>query len=118
MAKSENQDPGGKTRRRISFESANLIGSPQDDVKIKRSVKSGWMNTFGLIRGSGLGDLLRDWAGAANPGLQAVHIEIDDGSGEESEHLADDQSSDDGDAERLAKFGAGAAADGEWNGAE
>jgi hypothetical protein len=26
-------DPGVGKRRRISFESANLIGSPQDDVK-------------------------------------------------------------------------------------
>ena len=27
-------DPGVKVRRRMSFESANLIGSPQDDGKI------------------------------------------------------------------------------------
>jgi hypothetical protein len=44
----------------------------------------------GLICGGGLGDLVRGWARAANPCLQAVHVEIDDGSGEEREHLADD----------------------------
>jgi hypothetical protein len=40
-AKSEsNADPGVKARRRISFGSANLIGSPQDDVKCKGRGKS------------------------------------------------------------------------------
>jgi len=29
-------DPGVKVRRRISFESANLIGSPQNDGKERR----------------------------------------------------------------------------------
>ena len=73
---------------------------------------------FELIRGGGFGGLFGNWARAVNPGLQAVHVEIDDGSGEEREHLADDEATDDGDAEWLAKFGAGAAADGEWNCAE
>jgi hypothetical protein len=30
---SDSADPGVRVRRRISFESANLIGSPQDDGK-------------------------------------------------------------------------------------
>ena len=33
-------DPGVRARRRISFKSANLIGSLQDDVKFMRNVKS------------------------------------------------------------------------------
>jgi hypothetical protein len=119
----EEQDPGVTRRRRISLESANLIGSPQDDgkvkvkseirnkIKIKRSgegaaipnesigsaptrtraiAKPCWENIGELIRWRGLGDLLWDWARAANPCLQAVHVEIDDGSGEEREHLAYD----------------------------
>ena len=44
-AESDGADPGVKVRRRISFESANLIGSPQDDVNFtgnfKGNAKSG-----------------------------------------------------------------------------
>jgi hypothetical protein len=32
-------DPGVKMRHRISFGSANLIGSPQDDVNVRSNVK-------------------------------------------------------------------------------
>lgn len=47
---------------------------------------------------------------ALEPGLQTIHINVNNGRGEESEHLADDETADDGDAERTAKFGTDARA--------
>lgn len=52
-------------------------------------------------------------AAAAEPELEAVEIEIDDGCGEEREELAENEAADDSDAERAAKFGAGAVPDGQ-----
>jgi hypothetical protein len=45
--------------------------------------------------------------------LELVEEEVDDGGGEKREQLRDEQTADDGDAERLAEFGADAHADGE-----
>jgi hypothetical protein len=53
------------------------------------------------------------FADALEPGLKAVHVDVDDGRGEEREHLADDEAADDGDAERAAELGADAGAEGE-----
>ena len=44
--------------------------------------------------------------GVANAGLEAVKVEVDDGSGEKSEKLAEDETAYDGDAEGAAEFGA------------
>src|SRR5437879_4558031 len=46
------------------------------------------------------------WAAekGAQPGLQAIHVDIHDRRGEEREHLTEDQAADDGDAEGLADF--------------
>jgi hypothetical protein len=51
-------------------------------------------------------------AAAANPNLEAVHVEVNDGSSKESEELAEGEAADDGDTKRAAKFRADAAADG------
>ena len=45
-------------------------------------------------------------AGALEPSLQAVHVNVDDRRGEESEHLADDEAADDSDAQGAPEFGA------------
>src|SRR5579864_160736 len=45
------------------------------------------------------------------PRLEAVEVEVYHRRGEESQHLADDQASDDGDAQRPAKFRASSSAD-------
>src|SRR5277367_1522369 len=58
------------------------------------------------------------FAKALKPGLQAVHIDVNDRRGEEREHLADDKAADDGDTERLAEFRADAPAEREWQRAE
>ena len=50
--------------------------------------------------------------------LELVEEEIDDGGGEEGEHLRDEQAADDGDAQGLAQFGADAHADGKRQSAE
>ena len=49
---------------------------------------------------------------------QAVEIKVDDRRGEQREHLADDQAADNGDAERLAQFGAGSGTEHQRHGAE
>jgi hypothetical protein len=49
---------------------------------------------------------------------EAIEIQIDDGCGVERQDLAQHQSADDGDAERLAEFAAFAHADNQWHGAE
>ena len=46
----------------------------------------------------------------ANPLLECFHVEIDDGRDVEREQLGNDQSADDGQAERAPGFGAGAQA--------
>ena len=55
---------------------------------------------------------------ALNPGLQAIHVDVDDGRGEEREHLAEDEAADDGDAQRTAQLGANAGAERERHGTE
>ena len=57
-------------------------------------------------------------ADALEPRLEAVHVDVDDGRGEEREHLADDEATDDGDAEGAAKLGADAGAESERQSAE
>lgn len=47
---------------------------------------------------------------ALKPCLQAIHVDVNDWRGEESEHLADDEAANNGDAQRAAKFGADAGA--------
>jgi len=51
---------------------------------------------------------------ALDAGLEAVEVEVDDGSREEGEGLAEDQAADDRDAEGAAHFGAGAGSEGQW----
>src|SRR5437763_328650 len=46
----------------------------------------------------------------AEEGLETVHIDVHDGGSEERKHLAEDESADDGDTQRLAQFGANARA--------
>src|ERR1700682_4221269 len=53
-----------------------------------------------------------------NPGLQAIHIDVDDRRCEESEHLAEDEAADDGDAERAAQLGANPGAESKWHGTQ
>src|SRR5262245_66251387 len=55
---------------------------------------------------------------AAEARLQALHRQIDHRGGVEREQLAQQQTADDGDAERIAQLRAGAAFEGERNGAE
>ena len=50
--------------------------------------------------------------GATQEGLQAVHVDVDDRGGEQCEHLAENQATDDGDAERPANLRAYARAKG------
>ncbi len=57
-------------------------------------------------------------ATATEPELEAVEVKIDDRSGEERQKLAHDEAADDGDAERAAELGAGAAAERERKRAE
>lgn len=52
-------------------------------------------------------------ANALQPGLQAIHVDVNDWRGEESKHLADDEAPDDGDAKRTAEFRANAIAESE-----
>src|ERR1019366_9400063 len=53
-----------------------------------------------------------------DPFAEAVHIEVDDGRRIERQRLADDQPTDDGDAERTAHFAAIAETEGEWQSAK
>ncbi len=62
-----------------------------------------------------LGLQLRRWA---EPRLHALHRQVDDRGRIEREQLAQQQAADDGDAERVAQLRAGAALEGERNGAE
>ena len=57
-------------------------------------------------------------ATAAKPELDTIHVEINDGRGKERQELAEDEATDDGDAEGAAQFGANTVADGERKGAE
>ena len=61
-----------------------------------------------FIRPALVGSERRRRPAAGQPHRQAIEIEVDDRRREQREHLADDQAADDGDAERLAQFGAGA----------
>jgi len=45
-------------------------------------------------------------ARALDPGLQAVHVDVNNRGSEEREHLAENEAADDGDAQRAAQFGA------------
>src|SRR5260370_22473761 len=53
-----------------------------------------------------------------DPRLKPVEINVDDGRGEEREHLAENQSADDGDAQWTAQLGADTRAEGEGHGTE
>lgn len=44
------------------------------------------------------------FANALQPGLQAIHIDVNDRRSEKSEHLADNQAADDGDAQGTAEL--------------
>ena len=72
---------------------------------------------------SGLVGVGGNWCGgvgarALDPGLQAIHVDVNDGRGEEREHLAEDEAAYDGDAEGTAEFGANAGAQRQRHGAE
>src|SRR5579863_8962496 len=54
----------------------------------------------------------------SHPGGDAAEPEVNDRRGEEGQNLADEKSANDADAERLAKFGTDAAAEGERDRAE
>jgi hypothetical protein len=47
------------------------------------------------------------------PGLEAVHVDVNHWGSEERKHLAEDEAANNGDAQGPAKFGAGASTDGE-----
>src|SRR6266436_5731862 len=49
-------------------------------------------------------------ATSLQPGLNAIHINVNDRRGEECEHLAEDQSADDGDTQGTAQLRANASA--------
>ena len=69
--------------------------------------KAAKRNGVGALVGVGGGGLRRAWHdGVANAGLEAIEIEIDDRSGEERKELAENQASDNSDAEGAAQFGA------------
>lgn len=50
---------------------------------------------------------------AAEERLELIHVNVDHGSGEEREHLAQNQAAYDGNAQRPAEFGTSAHADGQ-----
>src|SRR5258708_1078612 len=52
------------------------------------------------------------------PGLNAIHVNVNDGGGEKSEHLAKDEPADDGDSERTAQLRANPSAKSERQSAE
>ena len=64
-------------------------------------------------RGSGTAS-----ARALEPGLQTIHVDVDDGRGEKRKKLAENEAADDGDAQRTAKFGANAGAERQGHSAE
>src|SRR5260370_40293982 len=78
--------------------------------------RSGESRTWRFLKSHLVGmDGSRSWRGGTRelppePGLQAVHVNINDRRGEKREHLAEDEAANDGDAQRLAKFGANSAA--------
>src|SRR3954468_20876076 len=55
---------------------------------------------------------------AADALPQALHLQIDHWRGVECQHLAEQQAADDGDSERIAQLGTGAALDRQRDGAE
>src|SRR5260370_38665487 len=73
---------------------------------------SGESRTWRFLKSHLVGmDGSRSWRGGTRelppePGLQAVHGNINDGRGEKREHLAEDEAANDGDAQRWAQFGA------------
>ena len=54
----------------------------------------------------------------ARPSAETIHIKVDNGGGVEREHLAHHQTSDDGDTQRPAKFGAVPSTDGDGKAAK
>lgn len=64
-----------------------------------------------LARG-GDGGGVEAGARAAQPEAGAVDVDVDDGRGEQGQHLTDDQAAYDGDAQGAAEFGAGAGTEG------
>ena len=65
--------------------------------------------------GSGTGTVS---ARALEPGLQTIHVDVDDGRGEKRKKLTENEAADDGDAQRTAKLGANAGAERQRHGAE
>src|ERR1700730_9858369 len=88
------------------------------------SLSSGLRNAvLKWVPGAELVGLRRSWrdgsrARTLNPGLQAVEVEVHDRRGEQREHLAEDEATDNGDAERPAELGARARAEGQGQRAE
>src|SRR5260370_36976363 len=57
-------------------------------------------------------------ARALEPGLQTIHIDVDDGRGEKRKELTENEAADDGDAQRTAKLGTNAGAERQGHSAE
>ena len=57
-------------------------------------------------------------AKSSQPGLQLVKEQVDDGRGEECQHLRDNQSADNGDAKRATQLRTGTVTEGKWESAE
>ena len=64
----------------------------------------GWPKLVG-VGGNWVSGAARE-GGLANAGLETIEIEVNDGSGEEGQELADDQAADNGDTEGATQFGA------------
>src|SRR5260370_40858044 len=73
---------------------------------------SGESRTWRFLKSHLVGmDGSRSWRGGTRelppePGLQAVHVNINDRRGEKRQHLAEDEPADDSDAQRTAQLGA------------
>src|SRR5579864_2538753 len=90
-----------KSRREILF--FNVFSSvPTDQNSLEEPQKS---VREGFCRRPCVAEMLQ-------PRLEAIEVEVYHRSGEERQHLADDQASDDGDAKRPAKFRTGPSTDG------
>src|SRR5438477_12599610 len=78
-----------------------MAGSQMFMASFRRSLRG-----FGRVRQGELG--LCRFGPAAEPGLQALHLQINDRRRVERQQLAQQQAADDGNAERVAQFRAGA----------
>ena len=84
-----------------------------DDGRLKSATDAVLVRVRGSLNGrcGGLED-------AAQPGLEAIHVDVDDGRGEQGKQLAENEAANDGDAEGAAKLGANAGTERERQGAE